>query len=61
MPPPPFVVRPFTSDNLFFEGLSNDLMAASASHSDTDLSPVVIIYNKGLRIGPERLLDTIAN
>ena len=30
-------------------------------HSDTTLSPVVIIYHKGLRIGPARLLDPVAN
>lgn len=29
--------------------------------SDTALSPVVIIYHKGQRIGPARLLDTVAN
>jgi transposase InsO family protein len=29
--------------------------------SDTALSPAVVVYHKGQRIGPARLLDTIAN
>jgi len=31
------------------------------SRGDTALSPTVIIYHRGQRIGPARLLDTIAN
>ncbi|MBY0514372.1 MAG: DDE-type integrase/transposase/recombinase [Gemmataceae bacterium] len=30
-------------------------------HSDTTLSPAVVIYHRGQRIGPARLLDTVAN
>ena len=29
--------------------------------SDTPLSPAVVVYHKGQRIGPARLLDTVAN